>query len=296
MNKDEKKSMVKETPVAKTEAAKTSAPESKTQAVAVVNQTHAVSKYEMPDDFQEDRLTSDDLTIPRVKLLQGLSPEVSAGYGQIGDWFNDLSGFSYGREITVVVMRIMKGWAIYGEKGSPDEGKLLSRVFDNPANAPFHPELMCEPALDENGKVIEGRWSNKVREDLLAWDNETDTPPKAGKFFSYLVLVNGEDFAYLTLKGKALKEAKRINSMLKMKLEGPKNEQYFENKYKFAAKYVDEGPQKKYWAPMITAAGKSEEDTKAVCYKFIQSLSGKNIKLYENGETAEGTASEDKPF
>ena len=271
-------------------------PDAKQDVTAVARQAQtAVSKYEMPDDFQEDRLSADDLTIPRVKLLQGLSPEVSAGYGQIGDWFNDLSGFSYGREVNIIVLRIMKGWAIYGEKDTEDAGKLIARVFDNPANPVFHPELICKPVLDEKGKIVPGKFTNDIREDLLIWDDAKVLKPKAGKFFSYLMLVNGEDFAYITLKGKALKEAKRLNSMLKMKLDGPKNEQYFENRYKFAAKYVDEGPQKKYWTPMITAAGKTDEDTKAVCYKFIQSMSGKNVKLYEPEDTAE-KSNEDKPF
>lgn len=277
------------------EAQKQATPPATSTEVAKVSATQAVSKYDMPEDFQEDKLSADDLTIPRVKLLQGLSPEVSAGYGQIGDWFNDLSGFSYGREISVIVLRIIKGWAMYGEKDTEDSGKLLARVFDNPSNPAFHPELICKPELDASGKVMPGRFTNEVREDLLIWDDAKGLKPRVGKFFSYLVLVNGEDFAYINLKSKALKEAKRLNSMLKMKLDGPRHEQYFENKYKFSAKYVDEGPQKKYWAPMITAAGKTDEETKAVCYQFAQSISGKNVKMYEKENDTE-TSSEDKPF
>jgi hypothetical protein len=188
----------------------------------------------------------------------------------------------------------MKGWAIYGEKDTEDEGKLLARVFDNPANAPFHPELLCKPALDEKGKAVPGKFTNEVREELIAWDNAKNIKPVAGKFFSYLVLVNGEDFAYINLKSKALKEAKRLNSMLKMKLDGPKKEQYFENAYKFSAIYKDEGAQKKYWLPVITAAGKTDEETKKSCYDFIHSISGKKVNLQE--ESASSVDSEDKPF
>ena len=246
----------------------------------------AMTRYNEASGMGVEDLDSTDLTIPLVKLTQGLTREAMNGTAKVGDWINSISEQSYGRELSIVVIRVLKGWVIFGEKDTPDEGKMLARLFHNGVIPTLNPELIEE-------KDASGNFTGNVKPSLLEWtkgeNGKADKAPVAALSYTYLVMVNGEDIGNITMSKTALKTAKKLNTLLKLK-----NEPTFCNQFKLGSEYREDG-QKKFYVPVIKPDGKTDEATREKAYNFLMAMRGKTIKLDEQREETE-TSSDDKPF
>ena len=74
-----------------------------------------------------DNFTNDDLIIPRLRLLQGLSQAVVDGIGSIGQWQDSLTGEILGDSVEIVLLGKKNG-AVMFENGSmackSDDGQI----------------------------------------------------------------------------------------------------------------------------------------------------------------------------
>jgi len=247
----------------------------------------AMTRYSEAVGMGVEDLESTDLTIPMIKLTQGLTREAMNGTAKVGDWINSISEQSYGKELSAVVIRVLKSWVIFGEKGTQDEGHMIARLFHNGVIPTLNPEMIEE-------KDASGNFTGNVKPSLLEWtkgeNGKPDKAPIASLSYTYLVMVNGEDIGNITMSKTALKTAKKLNTLLKLK-----NEPTFCNQFKLASEYREDG-QKKFYAPVIKPDGKTDEATREKAYNFLMTMRGKSIKLDEQREDASSADSEDKPF
>lgn len=256
------------------------------QEVATRESNTAMQRYSEASGMGVEDLDSTDLTIPLVKLTQGLTREAMNGTAKVGDWINSISEQTYGKELAIVVIRVLKSWVIFGEKGTQDEGRMIARLFHNGVIPTLNPDVIEE-------KDANGNFTGNVKPGLLEWakgeNGKPDKAPAAALSYTYLVMVNGEDIGNITMSKTALKTAKKLNTLLKLK-----NEPTFCNQFKLGSEYREDG-QKKFYVPVIKPDGKTDEATREKAYNFLMAMRGKTIKLDEQREETE-TSSDDKPF
>jgi hypothetical protein len=78
-------------------------------------------------------ITHEDLVVPRLKLVQGMSPEAkreNGGHPQ-GHWFHTSEGKTLGEELVVVSLGIKKTVELWPPRGSKEEGQgIMARSSD----------------------------------------------------------------------------------------------------------------------------------------------------------------------
>tara|TARA_B100000700_G_scaffold331737_1_gene467773 strand:+ start:6515 stop:7342 length:828 start_codon:yes stop_codon:yes gene_type:complete len=125
--------------------------------------------------------TSEDLIIPRVILLQGISELVQSGDEKAGDFYHLLGDLSLGDTVRIIPLYYTKRYLLWNPRH--DGGGILARSDDgvhwNPANREFEVNLY-------KGQKKTGVWktADTVRESGLAdWGSydpdEEDSPPAA---------------------------------------------------------------------------------------------------------------------
>ena len=137
-----------------------------------------------------ETITPEDITLPRLALAQGLSPQVNESDDAYidglrpGDLFNSLTSAAYGRgPVGVVIVKVESPrWMEFDEK---DRTLILDRNV---------------PAGDPR----------------TVWGDD-GTPPRATQFRDYLALLadTGEPIG-LSFKGTSLRSAKDLNSLIKL--------------------------------------------------------------------------------
>lgn len=172
------------------------------QDVALVKQSPQLSIMNVMQD-DDDGITAEDIQIPRVRLLQGMSQSVVDGVGKIGELQDSLSGESLGESIEVAIFKKKTG-AIYFEAGEgmkckSDDG-LTSIRGDRCTQCPF-------------GEYW-GQWKG-------------DTPPKCAQTHDFMAVtvatLAGTDVRPLVISFSktSLKVGRRLAQMLAMnKLKG----------------------------------------------------------------------------
>lgn len=96
---------------------------------------------QVPDYLQKDspargneNVTIDDITIPRLDIVQALSPEVKEGdpkyreEARPGMLVNSVTGQLYGKEVFVILVYYTKQWLVW-KKRKTDDGKALEGGF-----------------------------------------------------------------------------------------------------------------------------------------------------------------------
>lgn len=262
--------------------------ESKKESQEIVKpEATAMTRYNEAVGMGVEDLDSTDLTIPLIKLTQGLTREAMNGTAKVGDWINSISEQTYGKELAIVVIRVLKSWVIFGEKGTQDEGRMIARLFHNGVIPTLNPDIIEE-------KDANGNFTGNVKPSLLEWEKgengKPDKAPAAALSYTYLVMVNGEDIGNITMSKTALKTAKKLNTLLKLK-----NEPTFCNQFKLSSEYREDG-QKKFYTPAIKPDGKTDEATREKAYNFLMAMRGKSIKLDDQHDDTNASDSEDKPF
>ncbi len=71
---------------------------------------------------------SDDLIIPRIKLMQNVSPEVEDSGAPMGEFWHTVAGESLGEAFRFVPILVRKGYVLWAPRG--DERGILARSSD----------------------------------------------------------------------------------------------------------------------------------------------------------------------
>lgn len=159
-----------------------------------------------------------DVEIPRIQLLQALSPQVEEGFKQ-GDFFHSVAEESMGSEIQLTIVYVSLSYILWRPRKSG--GGILARAQDGvhwiPANQDFQVEL-------DSKKKVTWRTANTVAQSGLAeWGSQDPTdassPPAAPRMFNLVVMFPDHPEyspAVITLQRSAEKVAKKLMGKLKI--------------------------------------------------------------------------------
>lgn len=152
--------------------------------------SHIVTPDEM---YGLEELERGDITLARVKLLQAMSAEASNNNGTAGEWFNTLSGASYGTTFEFVPVTLWKSRTLFSD--NIDE-KPICRSPDG------------RKSFDEHLCKTECPYDN-------AWDWVNGQPPQCSLAYNYLVIPVEDTFpAIVTLMKSSFKTGKALNTLL----------------------------------------------------------------------------------
>lgn len=166
-----------------------------TKAVTVANPGAVIPAYIQQGDRRgQEQMTRDDIRMPRLTIAQGLSKQVIESEAvyieglKVGHAFNDLTNEIYGKgPLRIVVVR---------------------------ADPPRWVEF------DENRQVIDPSVKPGDSRTLFRTNSQTGKrePPIATQFYDYVLLLGPEkEPIAMSMKGTAIREAKRLNGLIKAK-------------------------------------------------------------------------------
>ena len=101
------------------------------------------------------KLDREDQMIPRIKVMQGLSPEVQEGIAKYGDLVNSLTKENYGKEVVIVPIDWSTSRIYWKER--KEGGGIVCRAFDGKKGSTFGDCSNCEHKnwkADESGENI----------------------------------------------------------------------------------------------------------------------------------------------
>lgn len=137
-------------------------------------------------------LEREDITLPRVKLLQSMSDEVSNGNAVAGEWLNTLSGQSYGKSFDFVPVSVWKSRTFFSDDRS--ESPICRSADGRYSVDGYH----CASECPHNAR----EWQDGV-------------PPKCTEAYNYLVIPTIEQFpAIVSLMKTSFKTGKALNTLL----------------------------------------------------------------------------------
>ena len=138
-------------------------------------------------------LSAEDITIPRLRLAQGLTKEVQDGVAKPGEWL--LSGAVPRQEIMANVIAIAK----FRRLNKEDDGTVLCRSEDG------------NTGIGDPGGVCEdcpmSKWTNST-------NGGRNAPPPCSFGYRYLLDIEGYGQAVYEMKKTALSAAKALNGMV----------------------------------------------------------------------------------
>lgn len=216
--------------------------------------------------FQEVERT--DLLLPRIKLLQPLSPEVIERGMKAGHMINSLTKEDYGEEVTIIPILHFKNrikWGPREEGGgiecSSDQGKLA------------RPEYGVKNCLECNDQL----WDNEAKK-------EEDRKPKCTLYYSFPCIVVESQFPVgLSMERTKVKTAKKLLSIARYS--GP-NLDLFAKKYRLYS-VKEKGPKGQFFNFDVEPLGFTSEAEYKAAEVFYASLLGITVKIDVEEEVKE---------
>ena len=238
-----------------------------------------LSKEMLDGPVGGETLDSSNMVIPYVELTQSQSSSVTRPDNPIkpGVWHNSMTDESYGKEISVVVLDAIAGYRLLELDPLTGKKKLIAQRWKSEKVQSWNPELITK-------EMIDSRVFKKGQPNLL------------GDAFRYHVVVNGKDLAQITLKSTACPEARKLNTLLitkKVIVDGvTRHMPFYVSQFKFSTKWVDKGPDNKYWAVVITPDGNTRPQLLNALYAQAKDLASKTVSASEP-ERVEDLSDED---
>lgn len=170
-------------------------------------------------EIKDDNFDSSDIVVPRIKLLQGLSPEIEKyDHAKVGDFWHTGASLGIGTEFDFVVVTRKKKYLL--STPTIDKQGILARADDGRT---WDREGSWEVQIDKKTRVTWEITDKDVEKSGLAnwgtWDPEDENSyPAATLFYDYLVLLpDHPEFgvALITLARSQIKPAKTgLNSKI----------------------------------------------------------------------------------
>lgn len=160
-----------------------------------------------------------DLEIPRVKLLQAISPEVVEGGFKPGQFYHTVMEDVIGDEITIVPLLVCKEYILW-EPGRTS--KILARARDGKHWEPKEGEFKVK--LGKNGPDVVWKLAETVLESGLAdWGSsnpkDPNSEPAATEMFNVLIAFPNNPelgLAVISLQRSTIKIARKFLSKMKL--------------------------------------------------------------------------------
>lgn len=267
------------------------------QAVSVKEEAQLV----IPGFMQEqiglgtERLGSGDSEVPRIKLMQALSPELQEYSVRQGEFWHSLAEENLGKEVRVSPIFNDKRYLLWRPRKSG--GGILARADDginwSPSNGEFAVKL-------DSGKEITWKTARTVQQSGLAeWGSsdpaDTGSPPAATLMYVFcMTFPDMPDMppAVVTLQRSQIKVARRFIGKLKI-TRAPS----FGQIYKMSSIEDTNAAGQKFFNFTFTKDGLIEDkaiyDSNFEYYKFF-STQGVNVKDLEGAQGDEADIPQDK--
>lgn len=206
-------------------------------------------------------IDSSDLIIPRVKLLQAISPEVEAfENAKAGQFWHTIAGEVMGAELRIIPIVIRKSLALWAPRG--DDRGVLARSSDCVNWDPGYENLEFEVKVKGQPKAITYHTKGNVAESGLADFGSSipgDDNSKPAASLTYHLMVAFPDFidmspAIIINTRSSVKPAKNLISKIELR---PVDHYAQVYKMGLTKEIGDEGP---YYNYQYTADGYVDED------------------------------------
>ena len=216
-----------------------------------------------------ERIDASDVEIPRIKLLQALSPEVAEGGKRQGTFLHTVTEEELGNELKVVIVYYDRSFILWRPRGSG--GGILARAMDGihwtPANSEF------EVTLDKKDGGNQVKWKTMdtvAKSGLAEWGsmNPSDpkSPPAATRMFNYVVVSPDHPEmgpAVVTLQRAGIRVGRKLNSKL-MAANAP----LFGLRF-IMSSFRDASPQGEFWNYRFTSDGMVESEKDFNSYEAL---------------------------
>jgi hypothetical protein len=131
-------------------------------------------------------LGTGDYELPRIKLLQALSPEVQDGFGKAGQFFHTILEESFDSPLTIVPVHLSKMYILWRPR--VDGGGILARADDGEHWSP--PDAKFTVKIDKQGRQATWRTAKTVTESGLdRWGTYDPEDPKSQPAATYMINV-----------------------------------------------------------------------------------------------------------
>jgi hypothetical protein len=167
-----------------------------------------------------EQITAADVEVPRIKLLQALSPELKAHDDlRAGMWYHTVADQGLGRKLTVIPVYIDQSFILWRPRKSG--GGILARAMDGihwtPANVEFKVKL-------DNGGDATWKTAHTVSKSGLAEWGSTDpkdpsSPPAATRMYNIAVVILDAPQlspAVVTMQRASIKVARKFLAKLRL--------------------------------------------------------------------------------
>ena len=208
-----------------------------------------IAKSEKPRGFEEPT-NQEDLILPRVKLLQALSPEVQDEGMKQGTIINGLTKQPVSEHFVPIYKRT--NWVRFNSRNTKD------------------------PSFDSNYEPGAFIWSSSDPNDARVVTEGSFGPngerPLATKFITFLCLFEGDDSpVLLSFSNTSLRAGRQLLSMASFG-----GGDMFSKKYKLAS-YKEVKNNNQYYVLKVTAAGKATDEEYKKASEMWEKFSGKEI-------------------
>ena len=173
-------------------------------------------------DDGKQNIGAEDLQIPRLKLIQGLSPELEQYDGlRPGHFFHPAAEYIFDEPFRAVVLFMNKEYILWRPRG--DGGGILARATDGVHWSPDHGEF--EVTLDKKDgghKVVWKMAKTVIQSGLANWGTmnprDKDSAPAATLMYNYLLAFpDNPDLmpAVMTFQRSSIKVGRNFNTKIK---------------------------------------------------------------------------------
>ena len=167
-----------------------------------------------------EHIDQDDLELPRISLLQAISPEVVDDHHAPGQFFHNIAEMELGDKLRVVPIHISKSFILWRPRH--EGGGILARAADGVNWDKPDAEFEVHPFKDTPKLKVTWKTAETVKESGLdAWGStnpdDEDSPPAATKMFNvvcHLPDYPGLSPAVITLQRASVKVANKLMSAL----------------------------------------------------------------------------------
>lgn len=173
-------------------------------------------------DLGKENIGKDDIEIPRLKLMQGLSPELQEYDGlRSGFFFHPAAEFIFDAPFRAVPVFMDQRYILWRPRDAG--GGILARADDGIHWSPSSGEFTVQLDKKDGGDTVTWRLANTVAESGLAnWGtmnpNDPNSPPAATLMYNFLLAFPDEPDlmpAVLSFQRSSIKMGRRFNTKLK---------------------------------------------------------------------------------
>lgn len=173
-------------------------------------------------DLGKENIGKDDIEIPRLKLMQGLSPELQEYEGlRAGYFFHPAAEFIFDGPFRAVPVFMDQRYILWRPRDSG--GGILARADDGVHWSPSNGEFTVQLDKKDGGATVTWKLAPTVAQSGLAnWGtmdpNDANSPPAATLMYNFLLAFPDEPDlmpTVLSFQRSSIKMGRRFNTKLK---------------------------------------------------------------------------------